>query len=249
MYLYDQGRVSSVPLRIGRLDGFGKSPKKKESDLVQAIELEAQMKRLRDKAINLWETERGDATGFWNGVSRNYEEWLKVRDETDPTKWRIFQIAADAAVHLGDAAAWYKRLWTALAHFKRDNGPLEKSDLEARDLMNDQIWRLSNYWAQVSIHLARGADRFLEAKSFAVTYGAIQAIALAKKKLADEGKFNNLLPLGSYILSGQQILIKDEWAWSRVWVVDLNQKQDGSFNIQPDPRRSASKLKQPLYIR
>ncbi len=249
MYLYDQGQTSGVSLGIGRFDVFGKSPKKTESDLDKAIRFEEEIKKLRDKAINLWETERGDATGFWNGVNRTYEEWLKVRNANDPTKWRIYQIAADAAVHLGDAGTWYKRLWTALDLFKRDNGPLEKRELEARDLMNGHIWRLGNYWVQVNIHLARGADRSLEPKTLAATYGAIQAIALAKKKLTDEGKFSNLLPLGSFVLSGQQILLKDEWAWSRVWTVNLNQKKDGSFNIQLDPRTPTSKLHQPLYLR
>jgi hypothetical protein len=114
--------------------------------------------------------------------------------------------------------------------------------------MNGQIKRLGNYWAHVGIHLARGSDRSLVPKSIAATDGAIEAIASAKRKLADEGKFDNLLPLGEFILSGQQILLKDEWAWSRVWAVRLHQKKDGSFSIQLYPRRPTSEVNPPLHL-
>jgi len=236
MYVYDEDRTSGTSPGIGRLDAFGKSQKKTAQELAEAQRLEAEMTKL-------------DAKHFWSGVDRTYKEWLKVRDETNPTKWRIHQIAADAAMQLGDAGTRYQRLWTALALLKRDTGPLEKHDLEKRDLMNGQIWRLGNYWVQVDIHLARGSERSLVPKSIAATDGAIQALALAKKKLADEGKFNNLLPLGNFIISGQEIFLKDEWAWSRVWAVHLNQEKDGSFSVQLDPRRPTSEVHPPLHVR
>ena len=230
MYVYDQDRTSGVSTGIGRLDAFGKSQKKTAQESAEAKRLEDEMTKLAAKDV-------------WSGVDRTYEDWLKVRDETDPTKWRIYQTAAKAAMKLGNAGTRYKRLWTALALLKLAQGPLEE-----RDLMNGQVKRLGNYWAHVDIRLTRGSERSLVPKSIAATDGAIEAIALAKKKLVDEGKLNMLLPLGDFILSGQQILLKDEWAWSRVWAVFLNQKKDGSFSIQLYPRRPTSELDPPLHV-
>lgn len=229
MYIYNQGRTSGVSLGgIGRLDAFGKSAKKQTEQLAEAKRLEDEMTKL-------------DAKDASSGVDRTYENWLKERDENDNTKWPIHQKAARAAMMLGNAGTGYKRLWTALALLKLAQGPSEE-----RDKMNGQIKRLGDYWAHVSIHLARGSERSLVPKSIAATYGAMEAIALAKKKLADEGKFNNLLPLGDFILSGQPILLKDEWAWSRVGAVYLHQKKDGSFSIQLYPRRPTSEVDPPL---
>ena len=121
MYMYDQGRTNSVALGIGRLDAFGKSPKKTAQELAEAQRLEVEIAKLA-------------ANGVWSGVDRTYENWLKVRDETDPTKWRIYQIAAHAAMMLGKAASRYFRLWTAVALLKLAQGPSEE-----RDKMNKEM--------------------------------------------------------------------------------------------------------------
>lgn len=231
MYLYDQDRTSGVSLGIGRLGDFGNSSKKTKPDPAKAIQLEGEINNLYAKAR-------------WSGVERNYEDWLKVRDENDPSKWSIHKKAAHAAMMLGKAHSRYTRLWTARSLLNLAQGASEE-----RDLMNGQIKRLGDYWAHVGIHLTRGSDRSLVPKSIAATDGVSQAIALAKKELADEGKFNNFLPLGDFIISGQQIRLKDEWAWSRVWAVHLYQKKDGSFSIQLYPREPTSVVDPPLHLR
>ena len=142
MYLYDQDRTSGVSLGIGRLGDFGNSSKKTKPDPAKAIQLEGEINNLYAKAR-------------WSGVERNYEDWLKVRDENDPSKWSIHKKAAHAAMMLGKAHSRYTRLWTARSLLNLAQGASEE-----RDLMNGQIKRLGDYWAHVGIHLTRGSASF-----------------------------------------------------------------------------------------
>lgn len=230
MYLYDQGRTSGVSLGIGRLDAFGKSSKKKTAEeLAKAIRFE--------EDIN-----KHDAKANWRGVERAYEDWLKVRDENDPTKWPIYQKAAHAAMMLGKAASRYFRLWTAHAHIKSAQGPSEE-----RDKMNKEMKLLGGKWAPVDIRLTRQSSASLEPVSVAASEGGSEAIKLAQEKLRTERKFACLLPLGSYSISGQPILLKEDMAWSRVWIARFYQKQDGSFWMQYVPRKSTSAVNPPLH--
>ena len=106
MYIYDQGRTSNLAVGIGQLDAFGKSQKKTAQQSAEARRLEDEINKL-------------DARSAWSGVDKTYEEWLKVRDENDNTKWPIYQTAAHAAMILGKAASRYFRLWTAVALLNR----------------------------------------------------------------------------------------------------------------------------------
>jgi len=249
MYIYDQGRTSSVPVGIGQLGGFGKSPKKTESDLHQAIELEVQMKRLRDKAINLWETERGDAKGFWNGVNSNYEKWLKVRDKADMSKWPIHQMAAEAAKEMGDAFSRYCRVVKALSLLKHADGPAEK-----RTKLKEERTDLEEYWARVDIHLKRRLQNDI---LYPVPPGGISrgdgraAFKWASEALRESRKFNGLLPLavwGRFSIDGQEISLEPNCALSRALVVRLLQKRDGTFETDCEPRPSTTYINIPTLI-
>jgi hypothetical protein len=230
MYLYDQGRISGVPLGIGRLGDFGNSSKKTKPDPTEAQRLEG-------------EIVKHDAKKNWSGVDRTYEEWLKVRDETDNTKWQIHQKAAYAAMMLGKAGTRYKRLWTALALLKLAQGPSEE-----RDKMKKEIKLLGDNWAHVYIRLTRGSEASVVPADVQSVEGGSEAIKWAEEKLGKERLHNGLLPLGRFIISGQRIDLGINWAWSRVWTVNLIQKMDGSFGrIIYHPRGPTSEVDPPLY--
>jgi hypothetical protein len=230
MYIYDQGQTSSVAVGIGQLDVFGKSQKKTAQESAEATRLENEMTKLADKAA-------------WSGVDRTYENWKKVRDENDNTKWPIYQLAAHAAMMLGKAASRYFRLWTALALLKLAQGPSEQ-----HDKMNKEIKILGDKWALVDIRLTRKSDASLvPVPSIDARLGGSEAINLAQEKLRTDRKFAGLLPLGGYTIGGQPILLKEDMAWSRVWVTRFFQKQDGSFKLQYVPRKSTSEVNPPLH--
>jgi hypothetical protein len=229
MYIYDQGQTS-VALGFGQFDAFGKSPKKTAQDLAEARRLEDEMTKLAARAA-------------WSGVESTYLDWKKVRDENDNTKWPIYQIAADAAMVLGKAASRYFRLWTALALLKLAQGPSEQ-----HDKMNKEIKILGDKWALVDIRLTRKSDASLvPVPSIDARLGGSEAINLAQEKLRTDRKFAGLLPLGGYTIGGQPILLKEDMAWSRVWVTRFFQKQDGSFKLQYVPRKSTSEVNPPLH--
>jgi hypothetical protein len=233
MYLYDQGRTSSVALGIGQLDAFGKSPNKKTAqDLAEAKRLEDEMAKL-------------DAKGNWSGVDRTYENWLKVYDETDINKWPIHQKAACAAMKLGKAGTRYMRLWSALQLLKRDNRPLEE-----RDKMEKEKKQLGDEWVHVIIRLTRGSEASVVPNALNWPLeGGSEAIKFAEETLGKERVHSGLLPLGTYTISGQWFQFGIDWAWSRVWYVLLNQKKDGSFSSLFYPREPTSEADPPLHLR
>jgi hypothetical protein len=232
MYLYDQGRTIGVSLGTGRLGDFGKSSKKTKPDPDEARRLKG-------------EIDMQDAKNNWSGVDRTYEEWLKVRDETDNTQWQIHQKAARAAMMLGKAGTRYKRLWTALAFLKRAQGPSED-----HDEMKKQIKLLGENWAHVNIRLTRGSEASVVPSDGNWSWeGGSEAIKLAQEKLGKEKLYNGLLPLGGYIISGQRINLGINRAWSLVWVVSFTQKMDGSFGEIFYPREPTSAVNPPLHLR
>lgn len=230
MYTYDQGQTSSVALGIGRLDAFGKSPKKKKAEeSAEAKRLEAEMSKLAVKAA-------------WSGVDRTYKEWLKVRDETDITKWPIHQMAAQAAMMLGKADSRYVRLWIALALLNRAQGPLEE-----RDKISKELKLLGDKWAYVEIRLTRKSSDSLEPVSVDASEGGTETIRLAQEKLRAERKFFGSLPLGTYSISGQSISLKEDRANSHVWKSLFYKKKDGSFWMLYVPRPPTSEVNPPLH--
>ena len=229
MYVYDQDRTRGASPGIGWLDAFGKSQKKTAQQSAEARRLEDEINKL-------------DAKNHWSGVEKTYEDWLKVRDEKDSTKWQIHQKAAHAAMMMGRAHWRYVRLWTALALLKLAQGPSEE-----RDKMNKELKVLGDKWAFVVIRLTRKSSDSLEPLSVDAPEGGSEAIKYAQEKLRTERKFGGLLPLGHYRLSGQLISLKEDRANSRVWVSRFYQKNDGSFWMQYVSRKSTSEVNPPLH--
>jgi hypothetical protein len=114
--------------------------------------------------------------------------------------------------------------------------------------MNREIKILGEKWALVDIRLTRKSDvSLVPAPSVGAPEGGSEAIKLAQEKLRTDRKFAGLLPLGGYSISGQPILLKEDMAWSRVWVARFFQKNDGSFKMQYVPRTSTSEVNPPLH--
>jgi hypothetical protein len=230
MYVYDQERTSGVS-GIGWLDAFGKSQKKKAEESAEA-------KRLEDEIVKL---DAKSTKAGWSGVDRTYEEWLKVRDENDNTKWTIHQKAAHAAKMLGKAGTRYKRLWTALALLKLAQGPSEE-----RNKIREELKVLGDKWVHVGIQLTRKSSASLEYNASDRPVEEIEAIELAQKKLRTERMFNGLLPLGIYVISGQRVELFSSDSWSRVWAIHHYQKDDGTFRRLKYPRKPTSEVDPPL---
>ena len=254
MYIYDQGRTSSVPLGIGRLGDFGKSTKQTEPDPAQAIRLEEQIRTRHAKAKRLDQEaeEKGVPAplGLWNGVNSDYEAWLQVRDETDKTKWPIHQMAAEAAMKRGDALSRYCRVVRALFLLKRAGGPAEERTALEKDRKD-----LEENWARVDIHLRR---RLQSDIIYPVPPGGISrgdgraAFKWASERLRERGKFNGLLPLamwGRFSIDGQEISLEPDCALSLALVARLIQKRDGTFE-KPEckPRPATAELNPPTLI-
>ena len=252
MYIYDQGRTSSVPLGIGRLDGFGKSPKKTEPNPARARQLEEQMNTLVAKARQLDEkgTEGAAAPmGFWNGVNSAYEDWLQVCDKTDMTKWPIHQMAAEAAMKRGDAISRYRRVTIAFSLLKHADGPAEE-----RARLKAEREDLEGNWARVDIHLRRRlqSDIIYPVPPKGISRGdGRAAFRWASEKLREGRKFNGLLPLamwGRFSIDGQELSLEPDCALLRASVVRVVQKNDGTFKINCIPRPATAEINPPTLI-
>ncbi len=251
MYIYDQSRPGSVPLGIGRLGGFGKSPKKTEPDPAEATRLiktrHAQAKRLDQEA-----EEKGmpaPPLGLWNGVDSAYEDWLKVSNAYDQTQWPIHQMAAEAAKKRGDAISRYRRVTIALRLLKLANGPAED-----RAQLEEERKDLEENWARVDIHLRRKLQNDI---IYPLPPGGIRrgdgraAFKWASEKLREERKFNGLLPLkmwGRFSIEGQEISLEPDCALSRVSIVHVLQNNEGAFKIDCIPRPATAERNPPTLI-
>lgn len=246
MYIYDQGRTCIVSLGIGQLDAFGNSRKNKtEPDPAMARQLEEQMNTLAAKARQLEEkgTEGAAPMGFWNGVNSAYENWLKVRDANDNTKWPIHQIAAEAAMKRGDALSRYRRVWIALNLLKHAGGPVAEL---AR--LKTEKENLEGNWALVDLRLMRKLKGDLEYPHRGFSRGDSRAaFKWASEKLSERRRFNGLLPLELFIIDGQEISLADSCALSLASVVRVFQKRDGTFEIDCKPRPATVEIN-PLLI-
>jgi hypothetical protein len=251
MYIYDQGRTSSMPLGIGQLAGFGKSPKKTEPDPAQAILLEEQIRTLGAKARQLDEkgTEGAVPMGFWNGVNSAYENWLKVRDANDNTKWPIHQMAAGAAMKMGDALSRYRRISIALYLLRHAGGLTEEHTTLEKEKKD-----LDENWARVDIHLKRRlqSDIIYPVPPRGISRGdGRAAFKWASEKLREERKFDGLLPLamwGRFSIEGQEISLEPDCALLRTSVVRVVQKGDGTFKIDCIPRPVTAERNPPTLI-
>jgi len=242
MYIYDQGRTSGVSLGIGRLDAFGKSPKRMRVKVerttftpnqAQSTFYASQMDTRAAKAIRVEESVgKQAAKAAWKGVDDAYIEWSKVKYILkDDESWKIYKLAAHAAEQLGDAASRYKRLQSAISLYPPSEPPEEAAKL--RSEIND----LDVNWASVEIRLTRKSGKTLKLVGGPERRPErIAAIEWAREKLRNERKFTGMLPLGRYSISGQDISLEKSMASSFLYLVRIWQKRDGSFEIsQPVP--------------
>jgi len=242
MYLYDQGRTSSVSLGIGRLDAFSKSPERMHVKVerttvtpnqAQSLYYARKMDTLAAKARRVEQSMgKQAAKAAWKGVDDAYREWSKVKyimrhDES----WKTYKLAAHAAEQLGDAASRYRRLQSAVTDFSPSEPPEEAAKMRLE--IND----LDVNWANVEIRLTRKSEKSLELVGGPESRpDRMAAIEWAREKLRNERKFTGMLPLGRYSISGQDISLEKSMASSLVFLVRIWQKSEGSFEIsQPIP--------------
>jgi hypothetical protein len=176
----------------------------------------AEARRLKD------EMTKPDVTS--EKVERTYQQWLKVRAGED---WVVYLLAAQAAGILGCGTVRYLRLMKALGAYpppeKVQDITAEKKDMELG-------------WAHVDIRLRRNAKGDLRPVGGLPFAGpGRNAILRAQKELKEKGKFHNLLPANSYTIDGHNVSLGPDSAISRVSVVNIDQKGDGSFQLQPKP--------------
>lgn len=253
MYIYGQGLTSGVFLERGRLGDFGKSSKKTEPDPERAIQLEEQLrtkyanaKRLDQEAE---EKKIPAPLGFWNGVDRDYQEWLTVSNAYDKTKWAFHKMAAEAAMKRGDAISRYRRVAIALLLLTGAKGPAEEI---AR--LKRQREDLEGNWARVNIHLRRRLQGdIIYPVAPRVIYRGDERAAFkwASEKLREGKKFNGLLPLemwGRFSIDGKEISLKENCALIHASVVHVLEDRDGTFKTDCRPRLATAELNPPTLI-
>lgn len=88
-------------------------------------------------------------------------------------------------------------------------------------------------WAHVDIRLrARPAGDLQPTGGLPFAPDRSSAILKAQKELKASGKFEGLLPAISYDIDGHNIPLKDDLSISRVSLIRIRQKSDGSFQIR-----------------
>ncbi len=241
MYIYDQSRTSVVSLGIGRLDAFAKSSKKTVPEPAEALRHLVEMWKLKDR----------DA---WSGVDSHFLEWRKVRDKDNLGEgykkgWEIYQLAAQAAMMLGDAASRYQRLITAMILTARDRelnaiGSGAKKDMVLRDLLTGKL-DLENNWVDVDISLLRKSEGRLQRTNGPFTAEEKDrnaAFELAKKILRNEKKFQGLLPIGDYTIDGEAVSLGTKFKIPRWKKAIIWQKRNRPLDPQLESREPSMPL-------
>jgi hypothetical protein len=206
MYIRQQIDPTGISLGFGWLEDLAAS-----SNETKAQMFKAQMQKL---AI----------TNTWRGVEREYRKWLEVRPGED---WEVYYLAAQAAGNLDCGTVRYLRLMKALGA----NPPPEKVQDITTEKQNMELG-----WAHVDIRLRRNAKGDLRPVGGLPFAGpGRDAILRAQKELKEKGKFHGLLPVLSYTIDGYKVPLGPESAISRVSVVNIDQKGDGSFQLKSKP--------------
>jgi hypothetical protein len=142
--------------------------------------------------------------------------------------WEVYKIAATAAERLGCGTVRYLRMMKALAA-----GNLTP---EAAEWIKSDKQYLESHFAHVDIRLRRNAKGDLQAVGRLLGAQAWNAFRRAHKELKAKGKLDDLLPAISYTIDGQAVPLGPSFAISSgVSVVNIDQKGDGSFQLQPKP--------------
>jgi len=234
MYIFDQGRTSGVSLGIGRLDAFGKTRKKKTGpDPAEALRHLVEMWKLKDR----------DA---WSGVESHFLEWRKVRDKDNlgggyKKGWEIYQLAAQAAMVLGDAASRYQRLITAMVLTVCDpelnaseSMARAKKDEVLKDLLKDKL-DLEENWVDVDIRLPRKSEGNLKRADGLFTReegDRSAAFERAKRILRNQKEFQGLLPIGDYTIDGEKVPLGTTWTIPRWKKASIRKKSNRPLDRQ-----------------
>jgi hypothetical protein len=208
MYIRQHVEPAGISLGLGWLGDLAAAPD------------EAEARRWKDEMTKLAQgtKERGPS---WSGVERTYRKWFEVRPGED---WEVYSLAAQAAGQLGDGTARYLRLRRALAANPPPNAVRDltsmKEDLEVN-------------WAHVDIRFRGRATGELQPVGGLPFAGPErEAILRAQGELKASWKFQGLLPAISYLMDGHNIPLKDDLSISRVSLVIIRQKSDGSFQLR-----------------
>ena len=156
-------------------------------------------------------------------VERTYQDWLKVKAGED---WVVY---LPAGVPQG-AGLWHCTLPSV------DQGAWRLPSLGRVHALTADKKEMELGWAHVDIRLrrkAKGDLRPVGGLPFAADKS--KAIPRAQKELKEKGKFHDLLPANSYTIDGHNVSLGPDSAISRVSVVNIDQKGDGSFQLQPKP--------------
>ena len=208
MYIRQRVEPAGTSLGFGQPGHFAASPNEAE-----ARRLKEEIKKLAQGTEN--------RSPEWRGVERNYQCWFKLRPGED---WEVYTLAAQAALQLGDGSARYLRLRRAL-----DANPPPEMVSNLRTEMKD----IELGWAHVDIRLhARPAADLQAAGGLPFAPDRRRAILKAQNELKASGKFEGLLPAISYDIDGHNIPLKEDLSISRVSLVNIRQKSDGSFQIR-----------------
>ena len=223
MYIRQHVEPPGISLGLGWLGHFAASPNEAE-----ARRLKEEIKKLAQGTEN--------RSPEWRGVERAYRRWFELRPGED---WEVYNLAAQAALQLGDGNARYLRLRRAL-----DANPPPKDALDLRAAKED----MELGWAHVDIRLgARPAGDLQPTGGLPFAPDRSSAILKAQKELKASGKFEGLLPAISYHMDGHNIPLKEDLSISRVSLVSIRQKSDGSFQIrsQAGPWNQRESKRQP----
>ena len=206
MYIRQQIEPNEASLSLGWLEDLAASPNEAE-----ALGFKEQMKKLA-------------VTNTWKGVEREYRKWFEVRPGED---WEVYHLAAQAAGHLGCGTARYLRLMKALGA----NPPQE-----AAQVLTPEKQDMELRWTHVDIRLRRNAKCDLQPVG-GLPFGGPgrSAILRAQNELKEKCKFHDLLPAVPYTIDGHNVSLGLDSAISRVSVVNIDQKGDGSFQLKSKP--------------
>jgi hypothetical protein len=210
MYIRQQIEPAGISLGLGWLGDLAASPDPNEA------------RRLKEEMMNLAKGTQVRGPD-WRGVERTYQDWFKLKPAED---WEVYYVAAQAAGQLGCGMVRYLRLMKALG----------ANPSPAQTLTSDkQNMELS--WTHVDIRLRRNAKGDLQpAGGLPFAPDLSKAILRAQDELKASGKFGGLLPVRAYTIDGHAVSLGPEFAISRgVSVVNIDQKGDGSFQIQSKP--------------
>jgi hypothetical protein len=217
MYIRQQIEPAGTSLGHGWLEGLAASSKEAE-----AQRLKEEMKGLAEKSL-------------WAGVERTYQQWSKLKAAAD---YEVYDLAEHAASYLGCGIARYLRTIKAL---EASTAPGTHPAAFSRHTAAKQF--MERTYAHVDIRLSRSArgdlqtDGSLPRGLYPGAY-EMSTIKRAREELKATRKFDGLLPAVPYTIDGHTVPLGPGFAISSgVSVVNIDQKGDGSFQLQPKPGR------------